>query len=186
MPRRNISTATFESMTQKSDKAFIPVLIDIRHSGIQWGDSAATYKQEDGHLRLICDTRGVMYKGDDNEAKWYAPCTFTFKPPKEDGKSKSNASVSISCIDTRLIEVIRLIEEDLTCSIVGMYVKIKNDDGTTKYMFSKLYGKEFYMGSVTWNGISAQWELDPDQIADLSAPRDKGSNFRLPSIMEDN
>lgn len=182
MPRRNISTITFNEMTQKSQNAFLPILIDIKHTGIVWTDKS--FNQENGHLRLICDTRGVKYKGDDTTAKYYAPCTFLYKKPKEDGKTKNKASISVSCVDTRLIEVIRSITENLTCKIVGMYTKIDSNNGAQKYVFSKLYGKEFFMSNVTWDGISAQWDLDPDSIMDLSAPRDKGSVYRLPAIME--
>lgn len=181
-PRRNVSAQTFESMTQKSDSAFLPVLIDIKHPAIVW--TSTDLEQQNGHLRLICDTRGVKYKGNDNEVHYYAPCQFSVKMPKEDGKSKSNASITISCIDSRVIEVIRSITESITCNIVAMYAKIKTSEGKQVYSFSKLYGRKFEMGSVTWNGISAQWDLNPDSRLDLSIPRDKGSSFRCPSIME--
>lgn len=185
MPSRNISRKTFNSMTQKSENALLPILIDIKHPGIKWDDeSQTTYKQTDGHLRLISNSRGVMYKGNDITPKWYAPCEFSFKRPKEDGKTKSKASISISCIDSRLIEVIRLIKEDLTCSIVALYTVVESENETEQYIFSKIYGKDFELGSVSWDGITAQWELDPDSTMDLSVPRDKGSSFRIPSVVE--
>ena len=45
-----------------------------------------------------------------------------------------------------------------------------------------MYGKEFEMTSVDWDGISAQWTLNPDSTLDMNTPRDKGSLFRFPSI----
>lgn len=179
-PRRNINTQTFDDFSQRGLEGFLPVLVDIRHPGITWNDSV----QQNGHLRLVNDTKGMMYKGNDTEPKYYAPCNFQFKLPKEDGKTKSKASITISALDSRIIEVIRSIEEDLTCRIVGMYSKITSADGKVKYVFSKMYSRKFEMSNVSWNGVTAEWELEPDSIADINAPKDKGSLFRFPSLME--
>lgn len=187
-PRRSITISTFHNSSQKSDSAFIPVLLDIKHNGIVWNypesedPEVLKLRQQDGHIRFISDVRGVIYKGDDDKPYYYAPCNFSVKLPKEDGKTKSTASISISCIDNRIIEIIRSIEEDLTCQVIAMYAKIKNEDDKVKYAFSKLYGKEFTMGQVSWDGITANWTLDPDLISDLSTPRKMGSQFNLPSI----
>lgn len=180
--RRNISSQVFESATQESDSIFIPVLLDIYHSSITWGEN--DIQQENGHLRLVNDVRGMKYKGDDKEPKYYAPCTFTYKKPKEDGKKKNSASVSISCIDSRMIETIRLVPEDLRCRAVALYAKIVDDNGKVKYAFSKLDTKEFLMNGVTWDGITASWNLDPDEVMDVSTPKDTASEFRLRSLME--
>lgn len=196
-PQRRLESSTFEDLAQKNTPGFLPVLIDIKHQGIVWNYPESTdeevlkYRQQDGHLRLINDVRGVMYKGNDSSIHYYEPCSFKVKLGKEDGKTKSNASITISCVDARIIEIIRSIEEDLTCRVVGMYTKVAagedSETGETKYnyAFSKLYGKEFEMSSVTYGLTSAQWELNPDSIMELNIPRDMGSAFRLPSVNEE-
>jgi hypothetical protein len=182
-PVRHFSNFVLDSSAQESDSSFLPVLVDIRHSGIYWGpDAGGETSQENGHLRLVNDVRGVKYKGDDPVPYWYAPCTFSFKPGKDDGKNKANASITISAADSRIIEVIRSIEEDLVCQVVALYGKVKNDEGRVSYTFTKVYGKEFDMTSVNWDGISAQFTLNPDSTLDMNTPRDKGSLFRFPSI----
>lgn len=181
-PKRQISTVVLDSMEQKSDSIFLPILLDITHPEIVWGDVPGMDLQQDGHLRLVNDVRGVRYKGDDLEPHYYAPCNFSIKMPKEDGKNKGVASATISAVDGRVIEVIRSVSEDIMCQVVAFYAKITNESNTVQYVFSKLYGKKFEMGGVTWTSTSAEWSLDPDKIMDLNIPRDKGSIFRFPSI----
>ena len=180
-PQRGISTVVAEEAAERNSPTFLPVLIDIKHPAITWGDSDE--EQTDGHLRLVNDTVGIKYKGNDAERHYYAPCNFSITMPKEDGKKKSNAKISVSCIDQRMVEVIRSIDENLTCSIVAFYGKKTNDNGTVSYIFSKLAGKDFEMSDVSWEGTTAQWTLDPDKIMALNIPRDKGSIFRNPSVM---
>jgi len=186
-PKRPLNEVVLDEIAQQNQPVFLPILIDIRHNKITWSDAGlpGMPRQEDGHLRLVNNIQGLMYKGDDREAHYYAPCSFAFKPGKEDGKSKSNATIGISAVDYRIIEVIREVDENLTCQIVAMFSKIVNSEGRTAYTFSKLYGKLFEMTSVSWDGVTASWQLDPDSTLDMNAPRDKGSYFRFPAIMKD-
>jgi hypothetical protein len=185
-PKRGLSSVVLKNESDRTSALFLPVLLDIQHPEIAWGEQGdSQFIQQDGHLRLVNDIRGVMYKGDDTEPHYYAPCSFSAKMSKEDGKSKGTATLSVSAVDGRIIEVIRSVTEGVTCRITAFYSKIENENNQVKYVFSKLYGKEFEMGSVTWTGTSAQWELNADGIMDLNAPRDKGSLFRFPAIMKD-
>lgn len=182
-PKRKISTVVLDSMNQRSDSIFLPVLLDITHPEIVWGDVIEGDSiQQDGHLRLVNDVRGVRFKGNDLETHYYAPCNFSIKLPKEDGKNKGVATATISAVDGRIIEVIRSVSEDIECQVIAFYAKIKNENDAVQYVFSKLYGKKFQMGGVTWTSTSAEWTLDPDKIMDLNIPRDKGSMFRFPAI----
>ena len=56
-------------------------------------------------------------------------------------------------------------------------------DDTGKYIFSKQYGKRFSLGSVTWSGTNATWELDPNKVMSAGFPRDTASQFRFPGAV---
>ena len=183
-PRRDINSVTFQEAAQKNSAMYLPVLLDIRHPEIVWKDTGDAGMQN-GHMRVVNDISAVKYKGDDSIPYTYFPCTFNLKLPQEDGKKKANASITISSVDSRIIEVIRSVTENLKCRVVAFYTKVKREDGRTVYAFTKTSGKEFDMGSVSWDGLTAQWELDPDPIMDLSFPRDKVSNFRAPGATDD-
>lgn len=182
-PRQIIQTKTFDSLAQESDSIFLPVLIDIFHPAIVWGENDG--EQDNGHLRVVNDTRWLKYKGDEKEPKSYAPCTFEYKEPKEDGKKKSTATLSISCIDSRMIEIIRSIPEGLKCKVVGLYAKVTDKEGKVKYMFQKLNSAEYSMFSATWDGVTASWTLDPDDTMEYSVPRDMATQFRVNSVIEE-
>ncbi len=176
-PKKNISTQSFKDMSQRNDSAYLPVLLDIQSPYIVWEGN--DNEQENGHLRLINDVRGVKYKGNELEPKYFAPANFKYKKPKEDGKKKGKASLSCTCTDERMIEVIRSINEDLDCNIVALYAHI--DDN--KFAFAKMDIRSFKLTSVQCDKLTATWELNSDEVTDLSVPRDKGSNFRCPAIM---
>lgn len=182
-PRNIIQTQTFESLSQKTDSLFLPVLIDIYHPAIVWGDS--DNEQENGHLRVVNDTRWVKFKGNEKEVKSYAPCTFEYKEPKEDGKKKSNATLSVSCIDSRMIEIIRSVPEGLKCKVVGLYAKLTDSNGRVKYVFQTMNSAEYSMYSTTWDGVTASWTLDPDDTMEYSVPRDMATQFRVHSVIEE-
>lgn len=185
-PRRELSAAVLDSETQRNESMFLPILLDICHPEITWKeDQTHALSQKNGHLRLVNDVRGVMYRGDDDEPHYYAPCAFTIKLPKEDGRQKSSATASISCADGRLIEVIRSVGEDLCVRVVAMYAKITGSDGGPRYTFSKLGSREYAMGDVTYDGLNASWTFDPDTTMDASVPKDKGSLFRFPSMKKE-
>lgn len=180
--KRNIQAQTFTAISQKSDSIVLPILLDVYHPSIIWAED--DIEQDNGHLRLVNDVIALRYKGDEKEPKVYMPCKFEYKPPKEDGKKKNTASISISCIDQRMIEVIRSVPEGLKCNVVALYSKITDDDGKVKYIFQKMGTYDFSMYSCQWNGVTATWSLDPDETMEYSVPRDVGSPFRIPSVIE--
>lgn len=181
-PKANVSSNVFDEMTQRNGEFCLPVLLDIKHSGIVWEEGSV---QQNGHLRLVCNSQAIKYKESSTEPAYtYEPCEFSYKMPKEDGKTKSNASITISCIDSRLIEIIRGVTEGVKCRIIALFTKTKTENNSYRYIFSKLYGKEFEMGAVSWDGVQAQWALEPDSTLSIAFPKDKGSSFRCPSIAE--
>lgn len=178
---RCIDSITLEELFNKSTDGSFPVLVDITHNDIMWRDD--DQGQEDGHLRLINANYPVLYQGDnDTGRKKYLPSHFVFTPPSEDGKSVSGASVTISAIDRRIVEVIRMIENKPRMRVEAFFERTEDD----KIVFRRLYHYEFELSSVTWDGVSAKWELTFDPTMSLNVPRDLATINRCPSINTEN
>lgn len=167
---RNIESITIEELFKQSVNASIPILIDIQHDDIKWEDN----EQENGHLRLINDSTAVRY-----ENHTYLPAIFSFTMPEENGQKIGNTSVTVSAIDKRIVEIIRSINSKARCTFMAFFAK-----QDASYYFSKLYNYEFEMDSVTWNGITAQWNLVFDPVMQLNVPRDLGTISRFPSVSQ--
>lgn len=179
---KNFEQATIEELlAEKTDGSF-PVLIDIQHDEIVWAENTSSYTgdQENGHLRLINANYSVMYKGDSLEAHRYLPCAFTFTLPEENGKKVGTTSIQISAIDKRIIEVIRSVSTKPKAVIEAFFVR--NDNSIT---FSKLYKYQFEMDSVSWDGVSAKWNLVFDPTMQLNIPRDLATQTRCPAVVEE-
>lgn len=179
---KSFEQATIEELlAEKTDGSF-PVLIDIQHDDIVWAENTNSYTgdQENGHLRLINANYSVMYKGDNSEAHRYLPCAFTFTLPEENGKKVGTTSIQISAIDKRIIEVIRSVSTKPKAVIEAFFVR--NDNSIT---FSKLYKYQFEMDSVSWDGVSAKWNLVFDPTMQLNIPRDLATQTRCPAVVEE-
>lgn len=178
MATKTIESETLEELFSKDTDGSIPVLMDIEHEDINWGNikdkdgSLGDLEQENGHLRLINASYSVKYQG-----KKYLPAYFAFTMPSEDGKTVGQTSVTISAIDQRIIKIIRSIENKPTVTFVALFSR---KDSTVS--FSKLYKYSFEMDSVTWDGVSAKWNLIFDPAMQLQVPRDKATNIRCPSV----
>ncbi len=175
---KNIPVVTIKELMEQSTSSSIPILIDIQHDSITWDEGD---DQEDGHLRLVNDTVAIKYKGDDDSIKTYYPANFIFTQPTEDGKTVGNTKVTISAIDQRIINVIRSITSKATAKFVAFFAKQDSN-----YYFQKLYNYEFEMQSVTWDGITASWNLVFDPVAKMNVPKDLGTTKRFPSVNESN
>ena len=178
MSTKTIEAVTLEELFKESTDGSIPVLMDIEHEGINWGETnrddgtKGDLEQENGHLRLINANYSVKYEG-----KRYLPSYFSFTMPSEDGKTIGQTSVTISAIDQRIINIIRSIEDKPKATFVALFAR--NDRTVT---FSKLYKYTFEMGSVTWDGVSAKWNLVFDPAMQLQVPRDKATPMRCPAV----
>lgn len=176
MPKR-IETIAMEEIFKQNMEGFLPVLVDIFSPDIKWQGSDD--KQENCHLRLVNDTSDIVYKG-----KTYAASCFNFTPPTEDGKKIEGASITISAIDQRVIELIRLAEIDCKISIVASFAKQVDDEGT-KFYFTEMQNFTFTMKNVTWNRTTAQWTLVFDETMQLNIPRDLATEIKCPSCRTD-
>lgn len=171
MNGRTIEAVTFAELFKDYTDGSFPVLMDIYHEDITW--SSDDTEQEQGHLRLINANYKVKYEGN-----IYQPAHFNFVAPSEDGKTIGSTSVSISAIDRRIVEVIRGINSKPAASIVAVFAKTDNNS----VIFSKLSQYEFEMTNVSWNGVSATWNLIFDPTASLNVPRDLATSVRCPGI----
>lgn len=169
-----IETATLEELFSNEQTGCVPVLMDIKHDRLVWQDDSLG--QENGHFRVINDTRGVKFGG-----KTYLPMSFSFEAPSEDGKSVGSASVTISAIDRRIIEIIRMIDTPPTCEIEAYYEKI----GENKIKFTKLFGYKMKMSSVVYDKMTAKWNLSYSGALALNIPRDTGTAIRCPAATEE-
>ena len=173
MDWKNIETTTIEELFSSSTDGSIPILLDVQSDEIVWDDNDT--EQEYGHLRLINCPTPVRYNGHK-----YLPAYFAASLPEEDGQKVGNASLTISAIDQRIIQIIRSITTQPKCVIESLFAKMNDDT----FVFRKLNKYEFVMDSVSWDDVSAKWELIFDPVAQINVPRDKGSSIRCPAIYE--
>lgn len=178
---KTIESITLEALFSSSDDGFIPVLIDIQHDAIYWGDvvmedgEVGDGIQVNGHMRLINSKTAVKYSGHK-----YLPCNFNFSKPSEDGQKISNTSITISAIDQRIIEVIRKLRSAPIAIIEAYYTKM-ND---VEFAFRRLNSYTFQMSTVSWDNKTAKWTLVYDPVSQTNVPRAKGTKTRCPSIAE--
>ncbi|MBQ0111955.1 MAG: hypothetical protein KBT03_02385 [Bacteroidales bacterium] len=170
MEGKHLETITLEELFQQNTDGNLPFLMDIEHDDIEWEDDALG--QDKGHLRLINDSVTVKYQGNK-----YLPSFFSFVMPSEDGKTVGNTSVTISAIDQRIIKVIRNIKDKPKVTFVALFARKDNT-----VVFSKLFKYTFEMNSVSWDGVSAKWNLVFDPAMQLQVPRDKATLIRCPSV----
>ena len=171
---KKIESITIEELMRPNTDGSIPVLIDVQHKDISWAENTANYagEQENGHLRLINANYPVRYNGHK-----YMPSVFSFTMPSEDGVKVSSTTITISAVDRRVIEIIRSVKTKPRAIIEAFFVK---DDNIVT--FSKLYKYEFEMSSVSWDGISAKWNLEFDPVMQLNIPRDLATSARCPAV----
>lgn len=169
----NIETVTLQELFNGTSDGEIPILIDIYHPDIVWEDESTGQEQE--HLRLINNNLSVKYDG-----KKYLPSHFSFVLPGVDGKKIENSSITISAIDKRVVDVIRSIKDRPVCTVEAFYTKLSD----TRFSFSKLYKFKFQMSSVSWNGVSAKWELIADPANNVNLPRDLATITNCPGVSQ--
>lgn len=176
---KTIEYTTLEELFNTDTDGSFPLLMDIEHESINWEGTTSEIdvtdlEQDNCHLRLINAPYAVKYQG-----KKYLPAYFAFTPPSVDGKTIGSTSVTISAIDQRVIKIIRAIDNKPKATFVALFSK--KDSVIT---FSKLYRYIFEMNAVSWDGVSAKWNLVFDPAMQLQVPRDKGTNLRCPAVLQ--
>lgn len=176
---KTINTIALEEIWKKDTDGHAPVLMEIFNPDIKWEDGSL--EQENMYLRVIDDTNPVMYKG-----KKYLPCRFTYTPPEENGKTIGQASVQLSAIDTRVVQLLRSVEVPCQFSIVATFAKMTTvtEEGQerTTFQFYPLDELTAKMQSATYNRVTAQLNIVAKDVLKLNVPRNVATKDKLPSV----
>lgn len=177
MNEKNIQTIAMEEIWARTTDGHIPVLLEIYNPDIKWNDGSV--EQENMYLRVIDDSNPVIYKG-----KKYLPASFEFTPPEEDGKTVGQASITLSAIDSRVVQMLRSIELQCEVTVMAAFAKLVNENGKTTFRFYPLDQIKTRMPSATYNRTTAQLSLVYKDVLKLNVPRDKATKNQLPSVSE--
>ncbi len=170
MNGKNIQTIAMEEIWKQNTDGHIPVLLEIYNPDIKWNDGSL--EQENMYLRVIDDTNPVIY-----HEKKYLPCRFEYTPPEEDGKKIGQASITLSAIDSRVVQMLRSIE--LQCEITVMASFVKHG---TQYRFLPLDQLKGKIPSANYNRTTAQLNFVFKDVLQLNIPRDVATKNLLPSV----
>lgn len=161
-----------EELWKSGVEGWFPVLVEIYNPDLKWSDSSL--EQDDMYLRVISDTNAVIYKG-----KKYLPCRFTYTPPEKDGKQVGQASITISALDSRIIQMLRSVEIQCEITVVAGFVK----NGSV-YKFIPLDTFKGTVASASYNSTTAQLDLTYKDVLALNIPKDTMTKDMLPSVSE--
>ena len=178
MNEKNIQTVALEELWKQNTDGHIPVLLEIFNPDIKWEDDSLD--QENMYLRVIDDTNPVVYRG-----KKYIPARFTYTPPEENGKTVGQASITLSAIDDRVVQMLRSIELQCDVTVMAMFAKETTANGNSTYRFLPLDNLRARMPSATYDRITAQLNLSYKDVLKLNVPRDKATKNQLPSVNPD-
>lgn len=175
MNEKKIEVAALEELWKQNTNGHLPVLLEIFNPDLKWNDNS--YEQENMYLRVIDDSNPVVYKG-----KRYLPCCFSYTPPEEDGKTIGQSSISISALDSRIVQMLRSIELPCEVTVMAMFAKRQNENGNTTYKFIPLDNLKTKMLSASYNATTAQFNLTFKDVLKLNVPRDVATKDLLPSV----
>ena len=170
MNEKIIQTVALEEIWKKNANGYLPLLLEIYNPDLVWNDNSLD--QENMYLRVIANTNAVTYQG-----KRYIPARFEFTMPEEDGKTIGNASLTISAIDSRVVQMLRSIEVASEVTIVAAFAI----NGTT-VQFCPLETLKLKMNGVSYNRTTAQFNLVFKDVLKLNVPRDIATKDRTPSV----
>lgn len=170
MNEKTIQTVALEEIWKQNTDGYIPVLLEIYNPDLKWNDNSL--EQENMYLRVIDDSNPVIYKG-----KRYLPCRFEYTPPEEDGKKLGQATINLSAIDTRVVQMLRSIELQCEVKVVAAFAR-----NGSEYRFLPLDYLTAKMPTATYNRITASLSLINKDVLTLNVPRDVATKNTLPSV----
>lgn len=172
MITKKIQTVAMEEIYKSNSDGYTPLLLEIYNPDIKWNDNSL--EQEDKYLRVVADSNNVKFKG-----HRYLASKFEFKPPEQDGTKAESAQITISSLDTRVVQMLRTIE--LVCEVNVVAAFAKNG---SEYKFYPLEEYSMQMKSSTYSRTTATLVLSPDETWSLNVPRDTATKDRFPSCNE--
>lgn len=172
MNTKNIQIIAMEEIWKQNTDGHIPVLLEIYNPDIKWNDNSL--EQDNMYLRVIDDSNPVVYRG-----KKYLPCRFEYNPPEEDGKTIGQASITLSAIDSRVVQMLRSIELQCEINVMAAFTKSGN-----RYKFLPLDQLAAKVSSASYNRTTAQMNLVYKDVLKLNLPRDVATKNKLPSVNE--
>ena len=175
MNNKEIQTIALEELWKQNTDGHVPVLLEIFNPDIKWDDGST--EQENMYLRVIDDSNPVVYKG-----KKYIPAKFEFTPPEENGKTIGQASITISAMDSRIVQMLRSVELLCEVRIMAMFVKVTTQDNKVTYKFFPIDNLKTTMPNASYNSTTAQLNLVFKDVLKLNVPRDKATKNQLPSV----
>ena len=175
MNEKNIQIVAMEELWKQNTDGHIPVLLEIFNPDIKWNDGSL--EQDNMYLRVIDDSNPVVYK-----TKKYLPAKFEFTPPEENGKTVGQASITISAIDSRVVQMLRSIELQCKVSVIAMFAKRVSQQGNVTYQFLPIDNLKSKLPSASYNKVTAQLNLVYKDVLKLNVPRDKATKDQLASV----
>ena len=170
MIKKQIQTVAMEEIWKRNTDGYVPILLEIYNPDIKWNDNSL--EQDNMYLRVINDSNNVKYGGHK-----YLACSFDFKPPEQDGTKTASASISVSAIDSRVVQMLRSIS--LVCDVTVTAAFAKNG---TSYTFYPLDEYTLQMKSASYTRVSAELTLQADEEWTLNVPVDIATKDRFPSV----
>lgn len=125
-----------------------------------------------GQLRLVNNTEDMVFEGET-----FSAASFKYTAPKHTDKKVGNGTLSISCADQKIIEIIRSIKDRAQAEVVAAFYY---DQGTI--VFEGLEEWKFDLTKVTWDEIVATWQMEYDNRMSLLVPCDKMTAQKCPGI----
>ncbi len=176
---KNIQTCVLGELFKQNINGILPVLLEVYNEELVWGDNS--YEQEDCYLRVVNDTQAVKFGG-----KKYIPCAFEMTLPEEDGKTLKPITLTVSAIDSRMIQLLRSTSEKSEVSIKACFAKektvVEGGREKVKYSFYPMTNYKFKVKGASCTRVTASLTLEVEDILSLQASRDKATQDKFPSL----
>ena len=127
-----------------------------------------------GQLRLVNNTEDMVFEGET-----FTAASFKYTAPKQTDKKIGNGSLSISCANQKVIEIIRSMPVGYRAQ-AEIVAAFYYDQGTV--VFEGLEEWKFALTKVTWDEIVATWQMEYDNRMSLLVPCDKMTAQKCPGI----
>lgn len=172
---RNIKTVALSEIWKQHSTGSLPVLLEIYNPDIVWNGSSL--EQDDMYLRVINDNTKVKYNGD-----IYLPCQFNIELPEENGSQTEGSSITISNLDSRVMQLLRSVKLICKVTIVASFLKVNMNGSSESYAFYPLSKYEFKMDCAVGNRATISLTLSNNSLLSLNIPRDMATQEQLPSV----